>query len=88
MGISNDYAFHKKFIPEITLDELNIMAHGWITDDNNAVMLEAPDKEGIKIPTEAEIKDIIEGVKNEKIAAYQDASTAQVLLPTNQPVAK
>ncbi len=84
MGISNDYAFHEKFIPEITLDELNIMAHEWITDDNNAVMLEAPDKEGIKIPTEAEIKDILEGVKKENIAAYQDASAGQVLLP-NKP---
>ena len=84
MGIGNDYAFHEKFVPEITIEELNIMAHEWITDDNNAIMLEAPDKDGIRIPTENQIKDIIADVKKENITAYKDESAGQVLL-ANKP---
>jgi len=84
MGISNDYAFHEKFIPEISLDELNVMAKEWITDDNNAIVLEAPDKPGLKVPTETEIKDILSSVKQENIVAYHDESAGQVLL-ANKP---
>jgi len=91
MGISNDYAFHQKFIPEITLDELNAMAKEWITDDNNAIVLEAPDKSGLRIPTEAEITAMVNEVKNEKIEAYHDNSAGNVLMaqkPTAGKVVK
>src|SRR6185437_11193341 len=64
----------------ISLEELNAMAKEWITDDNNAIVLEAPEKEGLKVPTEADIKNIINSVKSENIAAYHDEAAGQALL--------
>jgi len=86
LGIANDYAFAEKFVPEITLDEVNAVAKNWITDDNNDIVVEAPDKDGVKVPTEAEILDMVKAAKNEKIEAYSDQSANQNLLD-KKPVA-
>ena len=80
LGIANDYAFSEKFVPEITLDEVNSLAKEWITDDNNDVVVEAPDKDGLKVPTGAEILEMVNAAKNEKIAQYDDKSANQSLM--------
>ncbi len=80
MGINNDYAYNEKFIPEISLDELNAMAKEWITDDNNSIVLEAPDKNGLIIPRESDIMAMVNNLKNDKIEPYLDQSAGNVLL--------
>ena len=56
--------YAKEFIPEITLEEVNAMVKSWITDENIVFYLTAPEKEGFKVPTEAEALNIIKGMRD------------------------
>ncbi|MBS1526258.1 MAG: insulinase family protein [Bacteroidetes bacterium] len=49
-GISWEYNFYKDNIGRITLAEINALAGKYISDQNRAVIVEAPDKEKDKLP--------------------------------------
>lgn len=62
-GIRQELRYAKEFVPEITLAEVNEMVAKWITDENFVFYLTAPEKEGYKVPTTADVKKIIAEVK-------------------------
>ncbi|MCF8231920.1 MAG: insulinase family protein [Bacteroidales bacterium] len=71
-GIEYKYDLAKKELPEISLEEINKMAHEWITDKNMVVTISAAEKEGAEVPQEQDVKDIIRQVENKEIEAYKD----------------
>lgn len=66
------YEYAKHFIPQITLEEINSKIKELITDHNLIVMITAPQKENIKIPTEEDIKEILNSIRNTEISPYVD----------------
>jgi zinc protease len=85
-GIRKEFEIVQTYLPGITLEELNALGRKWTTDENMAVLVTAQEKEGMKIPDEEEVKDIIRAVKSEKIEAYIDTVTDGPLL-AEAPVA-
>lgn len=83
-GMENEFEYFKKFIPEITVDEVNALANKWIVDENRVVVVMAPEIEGTKIPTEEEVLAVVKEVENEEIEAYVDA-VADVPLVSEEP---
>jgi zinc protease len=79
-GIKTEFEYAKAFLPEVTLPEINKLAKKWLIDNNMAIVVMAPEKEGVKIPTEGEIKEIIKSVKTKKLEAYQDKTSDAPLL--------
>jgi zinc protease len=79
-GAKNEYKLAKKLLPEITLDDVNALATKWITDENMGVVVTAPEKDGIKVPTEQQLLDIIASTKKETITAYVDKFKADPLV--------
>ena len=75
-----EYALHQRFLPEITLDEVNKVAKDWMSDRNRVVMVSAPDKTGIAVPDEARLAAVVKGVGAREIAAYVDTAGDLVLL--------
>jgi len=71
-GIQKEYEITKEFLPGITLDEINKLGKSWTTDNNIAALITAQQKDGITVPTEQQIADIIKSVKLKKIEAYVD----------------
>jgi zinc protease len=71
-GIQKEFELVKEYLPEIKLEEINNLAKNWVTDDNMAALITAQEKEGVKVPTEEQVKDIIKAVKTKKIEAYVD----------------
>lgn len=67
---SNELA--KSFLPTITLDQVNGLAKKWMTDENRVIVVHGPEKEGVKMPTEAEIRNALLEVQQSKIDPYQD----------------
>ena len=63
-GIRQEDAYAREFVPEITLDEVNAVVKDWITDENFIYILTAPEKEGYKIPTKADVIKIVANSKN------------------------
>lgn len=84
-GIAYDFAFTNTELPGITLEEVNAQAKNWITGKNRVVVVMAPDKEDITVPTEQQVRDIISAVEQETLTAYVDKVTDKPLME-NEPV--
>ncbi len=80
-GIEYEREIYRKFLPGITLDEVKWLADKWLTDENRVVLASAPEKEGVKIPREEELRNIMLMVKNREIDPYQDLVTELPLIP-------
>jgi zinc protease len=79
-GIAWEYEQHQKFLPGITLDEVNALAHEWYGDRNRVVVVFAPDKPGLAVPDEKKLASIIAAAGMKKIDAPVDAVHTDVLL--------
>jgi zinc protease len=72
-GIAYEYELYKKYLNGITLDEVNVFSKKWITDTTNCVVIiTAPDKPGLKMPTESKIRSIIGGMSGLDVKPYED----------------
>jgi len=67
-GAQKAYKYVKNLLPEIKLEDINALAKEFVTDDNMALVIMAPDKSGVTVPTEVDILNII---KNSKLADLQ-----------------
>ncbi|MBK7094309.1 MAG: insulinase family protein [Saprospiraceae bacterium] len=64
---------------KISLYEINEFAKEWLKDDNRVISITGPDKEGLIMPTEKEITDFFDGLKNIKLEKYTDKTTDKPL---------
>lgn len=80
-GIEYDYKFVKEIVPGIELNELNSLADQWVTDQNRVVVVTAPEKEEVIIPTKEDILALFTEVDNMDIKAYIDDVSDKPLLP-------
>ena len=79
-GAKRVYNYAKKYLEEITLDEVNALAKQWITKDNIAVVVMAPEKEGVIVPTEADILTIVKDASLENVEPYIDTYKEQEMV--------
>lgn len=79
-GIEWEFNAYKKFLPTITLAELNKLIQNFIHDDNRVVVVTGPKKEGLKQVTESEILAVLDEVKEAEIKPYEDEVIAQDLM--------
>ena len=79
-GARNEFKLAKKLFPEITLQEVNALAAKWITDENIAIVITAPEKDGNKMPAEKQLTDIIASAKKAVITAYVDKFKTEPLV--------
>ena len=78
-GITFEYGMVRRFVPDITLDEVNKVAKDWASG-SRVVMVNAPEKPGIALPTEAKLAAAIKAASEREIKAYVDVSSNQPLL--------
>lgn len=67
-------------IPAITVEQINATLQGLVSDSNVVVTLFCPDKPEMKLPTEADIKKVLDDVKAEKLEAYVDKVSNEPLM--------
>ena len=79
-GIEYEHALQTHFMPGIGIDEVNRLAREWMTEKNRVIMANAPDKPGLATPAAAELAAVLEGVKREDLAPYQDTVSDAPLL--------
>ncbi len=80
-GIEYEYNLYRKYISGISLEEVNQLSKVWITDGYNAdVIITAPDKPTLKMPTEARIREIVNGARTMSVEAYVDQVINKPLL--------
>lgn len=72
-GIEFEYELYKKFLPEITLEDVNALSAKLSTDKNMVIVMMFPEKKEIKLPKEKDVLKILNEVKNDQsIVAYVD----------------
>lgn len=79
-GIENEYTILNQIAPAIPLTALNQMMQELVTDSNQVVAIMGPQKEGVKMPSEEAIKQMIKDIKAEKLTAYVDKVSDEPLM--------
>jgi zinc protease len=79
-GIVNEFALNQRFLPEITLAEVNSLAKEWLPDRNRLVMVSAPGKDRPALPSEPALAAVIKAASGGPLTAYVDRVSTQPLL--------
>lgn len=89
IDVDNLFKLYNQLIPQITLEEVNKVTSELLQPKNRVVMVNMPEKEGVKIPTEMELANVINNVSNKKITAFEDKVQSSPLvstIPTGEPI--
>jgi zinc protease len=79
-GIVYEYKLVQQLVPTIALSDVNKLASNWITDDNRVILAESPEKEGVKVPTRAELLAVFDQAAKTKVVAYSENLSGDALL--------
>ncbi len=85
-GIVYEQGLSRRFLPEITLAEVNSLARTWVADGSRVVVVSAPERAGGKKPTDATLAAAIAAAGGGALTAYVDTvSTLPLLNPLPSP---
>jgi len=79
-GIATEYALVQRFLPGITLEEINVLAADRVGDGNRVIALQAPAKEDVPLPSEADLLAVFERASAAEVAPYVDTATDDALV--------
>jgi len=79
-GIAYENGLVQRFLPEITLADVNNLARNWVPDRNRVVAVMAPKKAGTAVPDEAKLAAVIKSAGGGTLTAYVDTVSAKPLL--------
>ena len=71
-GIEVEYRLYNRFLPGITLAEVNQLAEDWITEENRVILAESPEKSGIEIPSDKDLRAVLEKVRSKEVEPYKE----------------
>jgi zinc protease len=78
--IWQELAFHRRFLPGITLAEVNKLADDWFPADNRLIVVAAPDAAGIVLPDERQLAAAVRTASASRFTAYVDTAAGQTLM--------
>ena len=80
ISMDTQWELTQKFDREVTLEEANKAVRELITDQNQVVIMYAPDKESVKLPTEAQLEDVVLATQRQHFAPYEEEKVDDRLL--------
>lgn len=89
IGIDNMFELYNTLIPQITLEDVNKISSELLKPENRVVLVNMPEKKGVKIPVDTELAKVIDRVSGETIVAYIDKVQSSPLvdaMPVPGPV--
>jgi zinc protease len=78
--IALEYALHQRFLPEISLAEVNKVAKDWTGRRSRVVAVTVPEKPGLPVPDEAGLAAVVERVDKKHVTAHVDSAAGLALL--------
>lgn len=81
-GIAFEYAAVQKLLPSVTVAEVNALAEARSGAANRVITVALPEKEGLKVPSEAELRAVFGTVVASNIAPYTESVADGALVPT------
>ena len=80
LSVEQQLELTRRFDREVTLAEVNEAVRELITDKNQVAILYAPDKEGLVLPTEEQIEDVVLAAQQLSYAPYEEKQLADKLI--------
>ena len=78
-GITYEYGLVQRFVPEVTLEEVNAVAREW-AGGSRVVLVNAPQRAGLRVPDRAGLAAVIASAAKENITPYVDVAASRSLL--------
>jgi zinc protease len=88
--IWQELAFHRRFVPAITLKEINALAGDWFPEQNRLVVVMAPEGAGA-VPDQAQLAAVVKTASAKRLDPYVEAATGLALMdkaPARGTIAK
>jgi zinc protease len=77
---AGEYALVQRFLPEITLQEVNALSKDWMGERNRVVMVAGPQKPGLVLPDETKLAAAIARAGTKDVTAYVDTVATAALI--------
>ena len=78
--IWQELAFHRRFIPGLTLEDVNALRAQWFPEDNRLVLVSAPDADDVALPDMAELAEVVERASMKDLEPYEDLVAGDMLM--------
>lgn len=79
-GIEYKYILFKQYLPGITLDEVNRLSGEFISENNRTILVNAPEKTGVKVPSQDDLQRVFDAAGKKQITAYVDTVSSRSLV--------
>ncbi|HEV2146309.1 MAG TPA: insulinase family protein [Longimicrobiaceae bacterium] len=79
--VASEFGLYRRFLPGITLEEVNRAAAARLRDRGRVVLVSLPEKPGLRAPAEAELAAVLDSVSRAQVAAYDDRTSDLPLIP-------
>ncbi len=78
--IWQELAFHRRFVPGITLAEVNALAGDWFPEQNRLLVVSAPDAAGVVLPDQTQLAAVVKTAAAKRLEPYVDAAAGHALI--------
>ncbi|MBN2766117.1 MAG: insulinase family protein [Paludibacteraceae bacterium] len=79
-GIEWEYQTLQMLLPQLKAEMINQMAKTYVTDENLIVYITSPEKETVKVPVEAEIREMVAASKKAELTAKAEEDLSKPLI--------
>ncbi|MBK7413311.1 MAG: insulinase family protein [Ignavibacteria bacterium] len=79
-GIVHEWEIFQGLVPTITIEDVNRLAGGLISQENRVIAISVPEGNGFVKPTEQQVRDLLAAVEAKQIDAYVDAAPTKPLM--------
>ena len=79
-GIENEYSLMNQVAPNLPLEVINEAMKALVSENNKALALFGPEKEGLVFPTEQDLVSLIQQSQVEELTPYEDTVSDEPLL--------
>jgi zinc protease len=80
--VATEFGLYQRFLPGITLEEVNRVARERLGRGSRVVVVSLPEKEGVRTPTEGDLLAVFDAAQKKEVAAYADRTSDRPLVPT------
>ena len=78
--IWQELAFHRRFLPGLTLGEVNALTKDWFPDQNRLVVVAAPEAAGVVLPRQEQLEAAVKTATAKRLEPFVDAAAGQALM--------
>src|SRR5262245_30013065 len=79
-GIEYEYKLVQQLSPTITRQEVSALAKTLLSEDGRVILATSPEKPGIKVPTEADLKGALASAASTAVTTWTDTTTTRELV--------